>query len=541
MSVTANRAKKLPTRRNTELFLLVLALGVTALAEFLVSTTAGSSRNDQSWLPNILVLGAFGVGVNISLRIWAKYADPYILPVLVALNGIGLAMIHRLDLAGPPELATAATSQLLYSGVGMASAVIILWVIRDHRVLRKFTYVWLAVSVVLLLLPMVPGLGFATYGARIWIRIGSFSVQPGEFAKVTLAIFFASYLASKRDLILLAGHKIGPLQLPRYRDLAPMLIAWCIAMGIMVLQTDLGSALMFFGLFMVMIYVATGRISWILIGGGLVALGGLFAYIFMRHVRARFQIWYDAFNPDIYYRDPGGSYQVVQGLFGMAHGGLGGTGLGAGSPERIPVAKSDMIYAALGEEIGLVGLFAVVMFFLLFASRGIRAGLGARDGFGKLLATGLSFAVAFQFFIVTGGVLRIIPLTGLTTPFMSAGGSSLLANWVLAAVLLLISHNARRPATGGLLTSEDDSLLASKLSAPETPSALDAREDDRPRPESNHTSQANRPNQSNARPGAHPAARPSGRRAAHRAGHQGHRDDSRPSDARPNAGGATSA
>lgn len=479
MSVAANHMKKQPTRRNTELFLLILALGVTALAEFLVSSTAGASRNDQAWLPHVAVLGAFGLGVNISLRIWAKYADPYILPLLVTLNGIGLAMIHRLDLAGPPELATAAQSQLLYSGVGMASAVLVLWVIRDHRVLRKFTYLWLAISVVLLLLPMIPGLGYADYGARIWIRIGSFSIQPGEFAKVTLAIFFASYLASKRDLILLAGRKIGPLQLPRFRDMAPMLIAWCIAMGIMVLQTDLGSALMFFGLFMIMIYVATGRISWILIGGGLVALGGIFAYMFMGHVRARFDIWLDAFNPDLYYRNPGGSYQVVQGLFGMAHGGLGGTGLGAGSPERIPVAKSDMIYAALGEELGLVGLFAIVMLFFLFVSRGIRAGLGARDGFGKLLGTGLAFATAFQFFIVTGGVLRLIPLTGLTTPFMSAGGSSLLANWVLAALLLLISHNARRPSTGGLLSSDDDSLLASKLSAPKKPSALDAREDSR--------------------------------------------------------------
>lgn len=469
------KVKPQRAKRNLELFLMIPALGVAALADFLVSASPVAPPNDTSWITHIAVMGLLGLGMNISLRIWAKYADPFILPIVIALNGIGLAMIHRLDL-GAAKATTVATSQLLYTGLGMACAVIILWAIRDHRILRRFTYIWLAVSVFLLILPLVPGIGREINGANIWIKLGPFSVQPGEFAKITLAFFFASYLGSKRDLILLAGKKIGRLQFPRVRDMAPMLVAWLVALAVLVFQKDLGSALMFFGLFMAMIYVATGRISWIAIGMVFVAAGGTFAMLFMDHVQRRVHVWINALDPTVY-EARGGSYQIVQGLFAMANGGLPGTGFGEGKPNSIPLANSDMIYASLGEELGLIGLSAIVMLFLLLISRGIRAALGARDGFGKLLATGLSFILALQFFIVTAGVLRVMPLTGLTTPFLSAGGSSLLANWVLVAILLMISHNARRPSTGGGTLSTQEQGMIDRHMKVSTDSALDATPD----------------------------------------------------------------
>ncbi len=282
------------------------------------------------------------------------------------------------------------------------------------------------------------------------MRFGnSLSFQPGELAKITLAIFFAGYLSSNRELILLAGKKIGPLQLPRARDLGPMLVAWLVSIGVLVVQRDLGSSILFFGLFMVMIYVATARVSWIVIGMLMLAGGGVFAYLTMGHVTRRIDGWINAFDPDIYYAK-GGSRQIVEGLFGMGDGGLLGTGLGNGSPYLVPLANSDMIVASLGEELGLIGLSAIVLMYLILISRGMRAALGSRDAFGKLLATGLSFTLGLQCFVVIGGVTRLIPLTGLTTPFMAAGGSSLLANWIIVALLLLISHNSRRPMQAGL-------------------------------------------------------------------------------------------
>lgn len=475
MTVSADvRPPKQRTRRNLELFLLLPSLAVVALADFLVSVSpVGSSVEDRSWITHVAVMGALALGMNISLRIWAKYADPFILPIVVAINGIGLAMIHRLDL-GHATPTTVATNQLIYTGLGMACAVILLWTIRDHRILRPFTYIWLAASAALLIMPLIPGLGQTINGAKIWIHIGPFGIQPGEFAKITLALFFASYLGSKRDLILLAGKKIGPIQLPRVRDMAPMLVAWLAALAVLVLQKDLGSAILFFGLFMVMIYVATGRVSWIAIGLAFIAAGGALAMLFVSHVQARVNVWLNVFDPEIYNRAYGGSRQVAQGLFALANGGIFGTGIGEGQPNSVSLANSDMIYTALGEELGLVGLAAIVMLYLLLFSRGLRAAIGARDGFGKLLAIGLSFTLCLQLFVVTAGVLRVMPLTGLTTPFLSAGGSSLLANWILVALLLLISHNARRPATGGsALSTEDEGAIERRLRVQEA-SALDA-------------------------------------------------------------------
>ncbi len=435
------------SRRNIELALLLVALAVACLANYLVGVGSEDAFNDYFY-SQALTLGLMSLFIHIILRFRAKYADPVILPIVVALNGVGLAMIHRLDLssaAANPNFIPVAPSQVQWTAVAMAAAAILLILFRDHRLLRRFTYISLIVSAVLLLLPLTP-LGLEINGARIWISVGIGTFQPGEIAKITLAIFFAGYLSTNRDLILLAGKKIGPLQLPRFRDLAPMGAAWLVSIGVLVFQRDLGSSVLFFGLFMVMIYVATSRVSWVLIGLAMIGVGVFVALELFSHVALRFDSWINAFDPDVYNRAPGGSAQVVQGMFGLANGGLVGTGLGEGRPDLVTYANSDMIIAALGEELGLIGLMAIVMLFVLLVSRGIRAALGTKDGFGKLLACGLSFTIALQCFVVIGGITRLIPLTGLTTPFMSAGGSSLLANWLIVALLLLISETARRPA-----------------------------------------------------------------------------------------------
>lgn len=435
------------SRRNVELVLLLLALAVAVGANFLAGIDREEAFNDYFW-SQALTLSLMGLFVHIILRFRAKYADPVILPIVIALNGIGLAMIHRLDLSAAlvdSEFAPVAPQQVLWTAVAIGAASALLIVLRDHRILRRFTYISLIVSAVLLLLPLTP-LGLEINGARIWISVGFGTFQPGEIAKITLAIFFAGYLSTNRDLILLAGKRIGPLQLPRFQDLAPMGAAWLVSIGVLVFQRDLGSSILFFGLFMVMIYVATSRVSWVLIGLALIGVGVFVALELFSHVALRFDSWINAFAPEVYNRTPGGSGQVVQGLFGLANGGLVGTGLGEGRPDLVTYANSDMIIAALGEELGLIGVIAIVMLYVLLVSRGIRAALGTKDGFGKLLACGLSFTIALQCFVVIGGITRLIPLTGLTTPFMSAGGSSLLANWLIVALILLISETARRPA-----------------------------------------------------------------------------------------------
>jgi cell division protein FtsW (lipid II flippase) len=432
------------SRRNTELLLLLLALVVGVGANMLVGLDQDRAF-DQDFFAQCITLSAVALAVHIVLRLRAKYADPVILPIVIALNGIGLAMIHRLDIATGDA---AAARQLMWTGLAIAAMIALIWLLRDHRVLRRFTYISLIVSAVLLMLPLLPGVGVELNGARIWVNLGFATFQPGEIAKITLAIFFAGYLSTNRDLILLAGKKVGPLQLPRWRDLGPMVVAWLVSIGVLIFQRDLGSSILFFGLFMVMIYVATSRISWILIGLLMIAFGGFVAFKLFPHVTARIDGWINAFDPEVYNRI-GGSHQIVQGLFGLASGGLTGTGLGQGRPDIVTFANSDMIIAALGEELGLVGLSAIVLLYVLLVTRGIRAALGTRDSFGKLLATGLSFTLALQCFVVIGGVTRLIPLTGLTTPFLAAGGSSLLANWLIIGLLLLISDAARRPAVPG--------------------------------------------------------------------------------------------
>ncbi|MHA7262990.1 FtsW/RodA/SpoVE family cell cycle protein [Arthrobacter sp. TMN-37] len=433
------------SRRNVEAALLLLAFTVAVGANFVAGLEREEPFNDYFWKQASTLVG-MGILVHLILRVRAKYADPVILPIVVALNGIGLAMIHRLDLPreANPDFTPVAPQQLTWTAVAIIAASVLLIFLRDHRLLRRFTYISLIVSAILLLLPLTP-LGLEINGARIWISVGFGTFQPGEVAKITLAIFFAGYLSTNRDLILLAGKKIGPLQLPRFKDLAPMIAAWLVSIGVLILQRDLGSSILFFGLFMAMIYVATSRVSWVLIGLAMIGAGAFIALELFSHVALRFDSWINAFDPEVYNRAPGGSQQVVQGLFGLANGGLAGTGFGQGRPDLVTYANSDMIIAALGEELGMIGVFAIILLYVLLVSRGFRAALGTKDGFGKLLACGLSFTIALQCFVVIGGITRLIPLTGLTTPFMSAGGSSLLANWIIVALLLLISETARRP------------------------------------------------------------------------------------------------
>ncbi len=429
------------TRRNVELVLLLLAVGITLLAW--VNVDLGVNER----LPAQLVtvgggLLALAVAFHLVLRWKASYADPLLLPIATLLNGFGLVMIHRIDLSqGRTGLNSDAARQLLWTGLSVVIATVVIVVLKDHRMLRRKAFTAMAIGLVLLLLPLLPVLGQTVYGSRIWVRIGPLSFQPGEIAKIALTIFFAGYLVQVRDVLSLAGRKVLGFTFPRGRDLGPILIAWLTSLAVLVFEKDLGSSLLFFGLFVAMLYVATERVGWIAIGLLLFAGGAYLAFRLFGHVQERVALWLDPFSSASLEQ----SDQLAKGLMGMAAGGLFGTGLGQGRPWMVAFANSDFIFPSFGEELGLFGVCALLVLYALFVERGLRTALGVRDGFGKLLAMGLSFSVALQVFVVIGGVTRVIPLTGLTTPFMSLGGSALLANWTLMALLLRISDQARRP------------------------------------------------------------------------------------------------
>lgn len=429
------------THRMTELLLIVIAVAISAGAYVLVGlgTTDSIPGNVYEYT---IWLACLGLGLHAVVWWRAKYADPVLVPVAILLNGIGLAMIFRLDQASKTSVAT---NQLIWMTLGCILAALVVIFLRDHRILRRWIYISGLAAIAMLLLPLVPGLGHTVLGARIWIHVGPFSFQPGEVAKLLLAVFFAGYLVNYRDQLALAGGKFLGVRLPRLRDTGPIAIAWVASVGILVFQRDLGTSLLFFGLFVAMLYVATGVKSWIFIGTLLFAGGAYVAYLMFDHVQQRVNGWLHALDPAEFNKTPGGSYQLVQGMFGMGNGGLFGTGLGQGRPQIVPFANSDFIFASLGEELGLIGVFAILALYLIFFERGMKTALMLRDGFGTLLAAGIAFTFAFQTFIVVGGVTRVIPLTGLTTPFLAAGGSSLIANWIIVGLLLRMSDNARRP------------------------------------------------------------------------------------------------
>jgi cell division protein FtsW (lipid II flippase) len=442
-------------RRGTELALLLFGIGLVVIAY----ANVGLAHDDTippGTLGYGLGLGALFLLAHLAVRRFAPHADPVLLPAVALLNGVGLVLIRRLDLAAAdtarrahdPAPPGAAPLQLEWTVIGVLLFVGVLLVIRDHRRLQQYTYTAMVAGLVLLAIPaLLPASHSEVNGARIWIKVGGFSFQPGEVAKLALIVFFAGYLVRKRELLALAGRRVMGVDLPRGRDLGPILVAWGLSLLILVRERDLGSSLLFFGIFLVLLYVATQRWSWLLIGLAMFLVGAAIAAAFIPHVGDRFDVWLHPLDKAVYERTFGGSYQLAQGMFGMATGGIFGTGLGQGHPDIVPYANTDFIAAALGEELGLAGIMAVLTLYLIIVGRGLRAAVATRDPFGKLLAAGLAFGLALQVFVQVGGVTGLIPLTGLTLPFLSYGGSSLISNWVLLALLLRVSDAARRPAT----------------------------------------------------------------------------------------------
>ncbi|MFD6414934.1 FtsW/RodA/SpoVE family cell cycle protein [Streptomyces sp. NPDC060194] len=443
-----------PSRRNTELVLLVFAVLIPVFAY----ANVGLALNDE--VPTGMLGYGLGLGLlagvaHLVVRKFAPYADPLLLPIATLLNGLGLVLIWRLDqserLQRVRSFSEAAPNQLIYSALGIALFAGVMVVLKDHRILQRYTYISMVVALVLLLLPLVPGLGADVFGAKIWIRVGGFSIQPGEFAKIVLAVFFAGYLMVKRDALALASRRFMGLYLPRGRDLGPILVIWAMSILILVFETDLGTSLLFFGMFVIMLYVATERTSWIVIGLGMAAVGAVTVASFAGHVQSRVAAWTDPFGC-LKTADPGTNMayacdQMTQVLMSFGSGGILGTGLGQGNSDLIGfAANSDFIFATVGEELGLAGVMAFLLLYGLIIERGVRTALAARDPFGKLFAIGLSGAFALQVFVVAGGVMGLIPLTGMTMPFIAAGGSSVIANWALIGILIRVSDTARRPA-----------------------------------------------------------------------------------------------
>jgi cell division protein FtsW (lipid II flippase) len=447
-------AKTAPTRRGTELLMLAFAAGLVTAALMLVSINQEQRLTIQILWYGLAYLALFTVA-HLAVRKWAPYADPLILPCVALLNGIGLVMIYRIDLAkaeralqGAKNYTPATPRQVLWTAIALLLFLAVLALVKNHRALTKYGYTCGLVGLIALALPaLLPGSLSEVNGAKVWLKLGIFSIQPGEFAKILLMVFFAAFLVSKRDLFMVAGRRFLGLELPRARDLGPILLAWGVAIGVLVFEKDLGTSLLFFGIVLVMLYVATERAAWVVIGLTLFIGGALVAFSLFTHVQQRVANWLHPMDKLIYDR-PGGSFQIAQGLFGLGTGGMAGTGWGAGRPDIVPEANTDFIIAALGEEIGFIGVAAVLMIYIVLAMRGLRSALAVRDSFGKLLGGGMSFAIVMQLFVVVGGVTALIPMTGITSPFLSYGGSSLLANYMLIAVLLRISDAARRPQTG---------------------------------------------------------------------------------------------
>lgn len=439
-------ARVIPRNRNIEALLLLFALGINAfeIAQIQLSVLAVINGDFLTyWAP----IAIAALVLHLVLRFKASDADSLILPLAVLLNGLGVAMIYRLDLAKIANEATDlfAFKQVIWTVVAIAAATAVVLYVPNHLFLRKYVYLSGAIGLVLLILPVVPIIGRRINGAQLWIGIGGLTFQPGEIAKIALTIFFAGYLVQRKDSLSVTGRRILGVQLPRARELGPILVFWVASILVLVLERDLGTSLLFFGLFLVMIYTATGRAIYVAVGLGMFITSGLLIAQMGGYVGGRINAWLNPFD-QANYDAVGGSYQLVQGLFGLAHGGLTGTGLGGGIPQLVPLAESDFIIASIGEELGLIGLFAVFAIYILFVARGIRIAVNHTDDFSRLLAVGLSFVIALQCFIVIGGVTRVVPLTGLTTPLLAAGGSSLLANWIIIGLLLRISDSVRRSA-----------------------------------------------------------------------------------------------
>ncbi|MCB1266501.1 MAG: FtsW/RodA/SpoVE family cell cycle protein [Microthrixaceae bacterium] len=420
-------------RRTTELGLLVLAVLIILGAYALASLGRNASLPADIW-PFLAVLLALLVGAHLANRRLARAADSLLLPIAALLNGIGYVFIARLD----QDLAALQAS---WTAVGIVAYVVTLLAVRDVRLLQRYRYTAGLIGVLLLILPLLPGIGRSINGARIWVSVGPVSFQPGEFAKIAFAVFFAGYLVERRELLSVATFRVGPFNTPDPKHFAPILLAWGASLVVLIFQRDLGSALLFFLLFVVMLWVATGRVSYLLVGMGLFLVGAFVSWLSFEHVQKRVSVWIDP------WADPQGSgYQIIQAAYALAWGGTSGVGPGLGIAERIPYDETDFIFAIIGEELGLLGTTAILCAFLLLAGTGLRVARESRDPFPSLLAVGLTVLIAFQAFIIMGGVTRLLPLTGVTLPFVSYGGSSLVANYVLLALLVRISDQTARRA-----------------------------------------------------------------------------------------------
>ncbi len=428
-------------RQAAAVALTILAVILSVGAYVLV----GLGKRGKVPLTLVLYGSIFAVGFLIAhlvIRRFAPRADPALFPTAGVLTGLGFAMIFRLSGGLAAEQAT-------WIAVGLLLFVITLIVVRDHRQLDAYTYTIGLVGLVLLLLPIVPGIGRTINGARLWVALGPFTFQPSELGKVLIVVFLASYLNAKRELLAIGTSGVGPLRIPPLKHLAPLIVAWATSLAVLFLEKDLGASLLYFAIFVVLLWVATGRATYLVTGLVLFAAGATMGYLAFGHVRLRVDIWLHALDPNRV--NAFGYGQLAQAQFGMATGGLVGAGLGRGSPGLIPYASTDFIFAAIGEELGLFGAVAVLLLFVVLVGKGLKTAIEARDGFGKLLATGLTAILAIQAFVIVGGVTRVIPLTGVTLPFVSYGGSSLISNFVLLALLVRVS-SGRTPGRGRRLT-----------------------------------------------------------------------------------------
>jgi cell division protein FtsW (lipid II flippase) len=427
---------RLPSRRNSELSLLILALIIGAGALALVTVAEDVDDLDAA-TPYMIGLTLGYIAAHIVARKLVPQADPLILPVIALLNGIGLAAVYRLD---PDELGPA---QVTWTFVGLAFFVLTLIVVRDYKALARYKYLLGFLGVGLLLLPMTP-IGATINGARLWVRLGSMSFQPGELAKICLVIFFAAYLAERKELLAIASKRVAGIHVPDLKHFGPLLLMWGMSLAVMFYEKDLGSSLLFFSIFLLMIYIATARFVYVGVGMLLFVGGAYLGYQAFSHVQTRVAVWLDVFDPRYINGD---GYQLAQSLFALATGGLFGTGLNRGQPDLIPEAETDFIFSVIGEELGLMGTVGILLCFMILVARGLRIAMGQRDDFGQLLAAGLVTTFGVQTIIILGGVTRLLPLTGITLPFMSYGGSSLLSNFTLMALLIRISQqSAAQPA-----------------------------------------------------------------------------------------------
>lgn len=426
--------------RATEARLLVGAVLVTSAAGILLGWSR-SSELPPAALVTGLALAAIAIVAHLTVRATAPDADPLLLPIAFLLNGLGLVFVQRVDIATGSQLAAA---QAVWTAVSVGAFCALLLFIREVRILGRLQYTVGLLTILLLLSPLIPGLGAGVInGARLWVDVFGMRFQPGELAKLTMVVFLAAYLERNRALLSVATQRVGPLLLPAPRHLAPLLVATGTALVIMVGLRDLGSALLFFGAFLVMLYVATGRPAYPALGLLAFGIGAVVAYQLFDHVQLRVSIWLDPWA-DV----SGSAYQLAQSLFALATGGLTGTGLGFGRPQDVPFSATDAIFVVIGEELGLLGATAVLLLYLGMVIRGLKIAQTARDEFATLLATGLTVLLAFQTFVIVGGLTRLVPLTGITLPFVSYGGSSLLSNYLLVALLLRISDESRAAALG---------------------------------------------------------------------------------------------